>query len=199
MKKRFIVLIALLVTIPLVLYMWWSQALKPVDPTNTEAVSFTIESGEDSRTISDKLFKANLIRSPVAFYLLSRFGGYGRKIQAGEFHLTPSMSMHEIANSLTIGTMDVWITIPEGWRREEIALKLAKELNIPETEFLKVAKEGYLFPETYQVQKEATVSVIISMFQNEFNKKITSDIFSKAQKRQLTLDELITIASLVER
>jgi UPF0755 protein len=199
MKKRFIILFALIIVGIIVITGWWSQSLKPIDPTNTKPITFIVSRGEDPKTISDKLFKAELIRSPIAFYILSRFGGFGQRFQAGEFNLSPSLSMYEIADSLTHGTMDTRITIPEGLRREEIAQKLSKELNIPESEFIKNAKEGYLFPETYSVPKDANIDMILTMFQKEFDKKVTTDIRKKAGDKKISLNELLIIASLVER
>lgn len=199
MKKKFLVLLIVLIILSGGLFVWWQQALKPTDPTVTTTLIFTISRGESARAIADRLKKQGLIRSPVAFFVLARFGGLADKLQAGDFRLSPSMDLHTISETLTHGTTDVWIVIPEGWRKEEISLKLAKELSVPESSFLKDAKEGYMFPDTYLVPKDATPDAIITLFQNNFNNKFTQDRKEKAQKLGLSVNDILTVASLVER
>lgn len=199
MKKRFIIFIFILLISGISLFLWWKQALKPINPESTVPITFNIKRGEDSRTIADHLYKQGLVRSSLAFFVLSRFGGYGPKLQSGEFRLSPSMDLNTIADTLTKGTMDVWLTIPEGWRSEEIAVKLTQELLIPEKEFLAVAHEGYMFPETYLLPKDATAGAIADIMRKEFDTKVTVEIRNKAKSKGLSLEQLITIASLVER
>lgn len=199
MKKKIFILVCLTFFVSLFLILWWRQAVKPPDSTNTDIVIFTVKRGETARSIAEQLNKQGLIRSPVAFFLLNRFGGVADSIQAGEFRLSPSMDLFALANSLTHGTMDVQITIPEGWRNEEIALKLTQQFNIPENEFLKYAREGYMFPDTYLIPKDATAEAVAKIFNTNFNKKIQDLDMEKAKKNDLTLDKIIIIASLVER
>ena len=199
MKQKFTVLLGIILIGLLIFWLWWSQAIKPPVPDDETSVLFSIESGENIRSIADKLQKENLIRSPVAFFLLARFGSVADKIQAGEFRLSRSADMYKIADSLTHGTVDVQITIPEGYRNEEIALKLTQSLSIPENEFLKAAEEGFMFPDTYLIPKEASASQVSKIFLDNFNKKVTEKEISLIKQKNLTLDEVINIASIVER
>lgn len=199
MKQKLLVLIGILLISFFVFWLWWNQALKAANPDNNTPVVFTITLGENTRQIAERLQKENLIRSPVAFFLIARFGGLADNIQAGEFRLNSSMSLNEIANSLTHGTIDVQVTIPEGWRIEEIALRLTQTLGIPENEILKYAKEGFMFPDTYLIPKEASASQVSKIFLDNFSKKITENEISQTKQKNLTLEKLLTIASLVER
>ncbi|OIO14940.1 aminodeoxychorismate lyase [Candidatus Gottesmanbacteria bacterium CG11_big_fil_rev_8_21_14_0_20_37_11] len=199
MRQKFVILIILLLFISLGIYFWWNQAIKPLNPMSSKPVVFNIKKGETVRTIAKNLSQQKLIRSPVAFFLLARFGGLADSIQAGDFHLDPSMNLYSVANSLKHGTTDIRITIIEGWRNEEIALLLTKDLNIPEGEFLKEAKIGYMFPDTYLIPKDITAKETVKIFLANFDKKVTQDLKNKAKEKGLTVDELITIASLVER
>lgn len=199
MKKKLFVLIGILSILGIFLLLWWNQAGKPTNPTDNNPVIFSIKRGEAVRSVAERLQKQGLIRSPVAFFLLARFGGIADDIQAGDFRLNPAMDLFTITNTLTHGTIDVWITIPEGWRVEEIAHKLAQEMDIPENEFLKVAKEGFMFPDTYLLPKDASAASIANIFMNNFNTKISKDIVDRAQQKGINLEELIIIASLVER
>lgn len=198
--KKLSILLLIIAAVIIIALAWWKQALKPAEPENSKTVLFAISRGETIRSIAEKLHNQGLIRSPVAFFLIARFTGLGSKIQSGEFRLNPSMDLNKIADTLTHGTLDVQITIPEGWRNAEIALKLTKDLNIPEAEFLKVAKEGYMFPDTYSIPKDATASQAASIFLNNFNSKVSGSSLDKsARQKGLTLDELVILASLVER
>lgn len=199
MKKRFIIFTIVILSILFLSFSWWRQAIKPMNPTNTEPVIFVVNKGEGVRSIADRLQKQELIRSSVAMFLYIRWKGIDDSIQAGDFRLNPSMSIPEIADALTHGTIDVWVTIPEGWRNEEIALRLSKELAIPESEFLKSAQEGYMFPDTYLLPKEASAGGVIEIFLANFRKKVSDQEITLAQQKGLSLERLVIIASLVER
>lgn len=199
MKKKLIILIVLILLISLVSFVWWNQAIKPPNPTNLTPVNFVIPRGDSSRSVAERLQKQGLIRSSVAMFILARFGGLSENIQSGDFRLNPSMNLYTVAKELTHGTQDIWIVIPEGLRKEEIALKLAKELSIPESEFNKIAKEGYMFPETYLVSKEATAGALAKLFLNTFNQKVSEKDKAAVNRLNMTFGDVITIASLVER
>ena len=199
MKKKLPVLFVFLLIILIPLFLWWQQAAKAVNPADSALISFTISQGETVRQVADRLEKEGLIRSTVAFFLKARFTPLGQNIQAGDFVLSPSMELSTIAESLQHGTTDVRITIPEGWRNEEIAMKISREFGLPESEFLKVAKEGYMFPDTYLIPKETAASEIGAMFLSNFDKKVKTLDLAKMEEKELTLDSLIKIASLVER
>lgn len=199
MKRKFAILIILIVIISVTLFLWWNQAIKPADPTNKIPITITVKKGESARDIAEKIKKQGLIRSSLAFFLLARFGGLSRDIQAGQFILTPSMDMITLANSLTHGTIDVRITIPEGWRNEEIALKLTQELGIPESEFLKVASEGYMFPDTYFIPQDASSAVVAKLMLDNFKNKTSKFDENKIKNKGITFKDLVIIASLTER
>ena len=195
-KLSILLILAVLILIPLNLY--YQQSLNPVNPLAKDSVTFSIKSGEDVRSIAQRLYDENLIRSSLVFFLKARLTDYGKKIQAGDFQLSPSMGMQEISRELMHGTSDIRLTIPEGWRREEVAMKIANQFDIPENEILKTAREGYLFPDTYLIPKEATASTIVKMMEENFNKK-TQKARESGNKKSLDFEEIIIIASLVER
>lgn len=180
-------------------YLWWTDAIGPVDKNDSTPIMFLVPSGQGSKEISKRLATAGLVRSQIGFYLLVRFFGTDGQIQAGDFRLNKSMDAKTIAAELTHGMVDVWVTTLEGWRNEEIAMALSKDVNLPEKEFLKVAREGYMFPDTYLIPKEATAGAIVAMFMDNFNKKVTPAMLSAVSKEGMTKNELVTVASLVER
>ncbi|MBI3385543.1 endolytic transglycosylase MltG, partial [Candidatus Gottesmanbacteria bacterium] len=123
--------------------------------SETEPVMFVINRGDGVRTISANLSAQHLIRSPTAFFILVKLMRLERSLQAGDFRLNRTMDARQIATELTHGFLDVWVTTLEGWRVEEIANRLAKDLDIPEAQFLSLAREGYMFPDTYLIPRDA--------------------------------------------
>jgi len=180
-------------------FLWWNDAIAPFDSTDTAPITFSVSKGDNIREIASHLAANRLIRSPIGFYLLVKFMGIERQIQAGEFRLQRTMTSSSIAKELTHGMMDTWVTILEGWRVEEIATKLAKELEIPEKEFLSIAQEGKMFPDTYRVPKDASAGAIVTLLQENFVKKISGKMLEDAKNKNMTLDEVLILASIVER
>ena len=199
MKYKLTILIFLLLIFFIAVYLFWLQAIKPVNPLDKDSRNFVIEKGEDVRSIGKRLEDVGLIRSGLVFFLKARLTNYGRSIQAGNFLLSSSMDMQTIADELLHGTLDVKLTIPEGWRREEIAMKIATQFGIPESEILKDAREGYLFPDTYQDSRDASASDIVRMMEDNFNKKTEKLNRDKLTQNQISFDEMVIIASLIER
>ncbi len=95
--------------------------------------------------------------------------------------------------------VDAWVTTLEGWRSEEIANKLSRELNFPESEFMRYAKEGYMFPDTYLIPRTASPAAVAELFLDTFNQKVTSQMRADAKKSGLTFDQIIILSSIVER
>lgn len=179
--------------------LWWHDAMGPVDEQDQAPINFTVNKGDGVRVIAANLASEKLIRSPTAFFLLVKYLGIEHTLQAGEFRLQRAMDTRSIAKELTHGFVDVWVTTLEGWRVEEVANRLAKDIDLPEAEFLKVATEGYMFPDTYLVPPDATSGALAKIFSDTFNTKVTPKIREDAKKTNLTFPEVITMASIVER
>lgn len=199
MKTRLVILAVVIVLFLGGGLIWWNLNLTPADPDNKTPTIFVVEKGQGVRGMAARLKKEGLIKNQIAFFLLVKRLGIDQNLQAGDFRLSPSMTALTIARLLTKGTIDVWVTIPEGWRDEEIALKLAQELSLPEGEFLKSAQEGFMFPDTYLIPKDASGAAIAKLFKNNFVKKFTQDLQNEIQKQGLTPEKVITLASIVEK
>lgn len=183
----------------IVSYLYFKEGSLPVNNKETQSKIFVINKGDNVNEIAKNLEKESLIRSKLIFYVVVKQLGIDKKIQAGDFRLSQNMDTYQIANNLTKGTLDIWVTIVEGLRKEEIAQIISKEFSIPESEFIKDAKEGYLFPDTYLIPKNATSGDIVSILENNFKQKYTQEMKDKATAKGLSLDKVLTIASLVER
>ena len=111
----------------------------------------------------------------------------------GIYYLSPDMNMMQILAILNQGKIsEKKITIPEGWRREQIAQKLADELIVEKKEFLQATEdlEGYLFPDTYYFSLEKSVDKVV--------KKLTDNFRDKTTGLDVSRERLI-LASIIER
>ncbi len=197
--KKFTIVAILLVFFAIITGTYYYEGNLPVQKSATEKRIFVVAKGSTVNDIINKLAKEDLIRNKVVFLYLVKSMGIENKIQAGSFRLSPSMTAREIANQLTKGTYDEWVTIIEGLRKEEIAEILADQFDIPASEFVKQAQEGTLFPDTYLMSKDASIDTILSVLSNNFNKKYDQSLRAKAKAKGLTDNEVLTLASLVER
>ena len=176
---------------------WWLRATSPLCSADCQNKIFIINKGEGSGEVAQRLEQEKLIRSSLAFQLLVTKLGISRQIQAGDFRLNPGMSPEEIAQELTLGTLDRWLTLIEGWRREQMAEEIAAELEGEEgffyqSEFFELTKnlEGKLFPDTYLIPKEADAQKVVNYLTTNFDKK-TNDLDINQQT--------LILASIVER
>jgi UPF0755 protein len=195
-KARFFIIIFLLLCIGL--FVWWSSSLAPVNATDKHTEIFVIEKGQGVKAIAKNLEEQKLIKNQTAFYLLVKKLGIENSIQAGSFRLSPSQSAEDIAKNLTKGSLDVWVTIPEGKRADEINALLQKNLPSYKGDWKEKleANEGYLFPDTYLFPLDSTIDQIITIMQNNFNQKYKT---LPNNEGKMTQNEIVTIASLIER
>lgn len=180
-------------------YLFFKEGTLAVNKDSKENVYFVIAKGESLDSIINKLSGEDLIRNRLVFFLIVKRLGIEKQIQAGDFRLSKSMNAFDIANNLTHGTVDVWVTVPEGLRKEEIAEIMSKKFDISETEFNEVAMEGYLFPDTYLIPKSPTVKQIVDIMRANYESKYTSDIDKAAGKNNLTEREVLILGSIVEK
>lgn len=197
--KRILILIVFVVIVSVGGYIIYKEGTLSPNKSDHTAKIFIINRGDGLTTIAKNLLSAGLIRNRVAFYLVVKELGIEKKIEAGDYRLNPSMDAYQVATNLTHGTLDVWVTIIEGLRKEEIAQVIAQNFEIPEAEFINQAKEGYLFPDTYLIPRQATAEAIIQIFNHNFDKKFDTERQAKAQKIGMTRDDVVTLSSIVER
>lgn len=203
----FAIFFVVLITLPVALNQYYNYLLSPVSKSaEPDPVIFVITPGEAIVSIAQNLKEKNLIKDAFAFRLLIAQMAIGKSIQAGDFRLYPNMSAKEIAQELTHGAIDVWITLPEGLRIEEQAQKIEQKLtfgqnsnyNFDKKEFIKLAKEGYMFPDTYLIPKDANAKLITNRLLQTFEEKVRESILANA-KSNLSTEDIIILASLIEK
>lgn len=177
---------------------WWNNGLSAVSPKDKSQKFFVIPKGTAIRTVGSELKTQRLIKDPVVFFIYIKLNNLDHDIQAGSYRLSQSMSLPQIMETLGHGTIDIWVTIPEGLRAEEIAAILKENIPTYKPEWVdKLSKEeGYLFPDTYLIPRDAEIDSIISLFENNFYKKIETIGLLKSSPN---LNNTVIEASLVER
>lgn len=155
---------------------YFSWAVSPSCSQNCQPKIFLINKGESFSSVANRLEEEGLIRSALVFHFIAWQQQTIDKIQAGDFRLNPQSPPAQIAQNITKGTLDIWVTLLEGWRREEIAQKLSLQgLTVfKQDEFLLLTKnlEGQLFPDTYLIPREATAERIVKILTQNFQKKV---------------------------
>ncbi len=164
-------------------FFYFRSAPSPTDSTPRE---FTVNQGDSLAQIASRLEDNHYIRNRFVFIALSYYHGLNRRLQAGIFKLSPSLSASEVIFKLSSGgSRDYWLKILAGSRIEEV------DPPIPGV------TEGRLFPDNYLIPEEFTPSQILEIVTKNFNQK-----FQEAKKdptSALTDDQALILASLLER
>jgi UPF0755 protein len=187
-------------------------------------VVFVIQQEESVDSISERLHDAGLIRSPAYFRIRVRLTDQAEEIYAGRYELNTAMTTSSIIDTITNRDSALaperLVRFIEGWRTEQFAEALLAEGLIESTDefmiatrdpkwnekftFLHsrpsgVALEGYLFPDSYNFRTDATVDEIIETLLTTFQERAAPDLLARADELNLTLHQVVTIASIVER
>lgn len=173
---------------------------KPVSTSQSNTM-FVIKDGDSLVTISQKLKSDSLIRDRFSFLFYSYKLGLNKKIQAGTFRLSPSLSTQEIINKLSKGGVaDYWLKIIDGTRLEEIAQLFPSNAPFTSKDFITQSrsKEGSLFPDSYLIPQYYTAAQVLDVIQTNFDKKF-AQAKEGATNTTMTDQQILTLASIIER
>ncbi len=187
-------------------------------------VPFTVSQGESVAQVAQRLARAGLISDAELFRRYVQYHGLDAGIEAGEFTLRQTMTIPEIAQALQQGQRaEQVVTIREGLRLEEVAAEVGRQTTIPEQEFLALVTsgwrdlglasefaflsqlpaeatlEGFLFPDTYRLDRGAQPVDLVRRMLDNFDRRVTPDLRAAAANQGLGLYDMVTLASIVER
>ncbi len=186
----------------------------PLDPNGTER-SFRIDQGESISSVARRLQESFIIADSQAFYDYVVYTGLDLTIQAGDYTLSPALSIIDITRELQDSTpAEITFVILAGWRMEEIAASLPTSgLDISPEAFLAAAQnppqvlgltspatmEGFFYPDSYILPRTVTVDQFLEIIARNFAQHITSELSSGFAAQGLDVYQAVTLASILER
>lgn len=179
----------------------WVVVAKPLDASSQKTTVFFVVKGEGSKDISYNLEHQGFISWAPLFRLYAFTIGASHRLQAGDYELSPALSMHQIMRKFVQGdVVKERVTVIEGWSVQDIAKALEEKKLTSADEFIEKFShlEGYLFPDTYEISPGAPIDMLVEKMQDNFKKK-TAGLGTQIRQSAKTLDEIIIMASILEK
>jgi UPF0755 protein len=215
--KRLLGLVVLVICVAAGVAGWWfyTGVDRPFKDYVAAEQFVDIPHGTGSVAIAKQLADAGVIRDVNSFRLALWLSGKGRRLQAGEYRFDHAISAREVADKIARGEIYVRpITFPEGLTMKQMAALYESKGFGPAQDFLNAAKnallvsavdpdaknlEGYLFPETYNLKRKESAEQLVPKMVTAFMKAMTPELLEKLDQRGLTVRQLVTLASIVEK
>jgi UPF0755 protein len=191
------------------------RIVTPAEPLRQGPLTVNIPAHESAQGVAERLEQAGAIRSPMGFVGLSLIRGSLRSLRAGEYEIPRGASTVDIVTLLESGRMRQHPVLhPEGASVAELARTLENEQLARAADIVKTAAdpaflraqeiegpsaEGYLFPDTYHFVRGLTPEQILGRMIQRMQAKLTPEIRARADARRLSIQELLTLASIIER
>ena len=187
------------------------------------SIPIVIKQGDSTSDIAQTLFENKLIDNKLLYSILSKVNGFDGAYIAGTHYLVQGLNYDELMYLLTLEPESVKITFPEGLTYEEIKQMLHDAgLTFSDEEFdrcmdspnmfvdyefvsqIKLSEDrdhvlsGYLFPDTYEFDVNASPESIINTFLRNTESKLYDEYYERAERLGMSMDEVITLASLIQ-
>lgn len=186
-----------------------------------DGVEFIIKRGAGVSEIAAQLKEQGLIENENVFKLLSKINGYDGTYISGTHIVSSSLTYDEMMRVLSSDPVTRTVTIPEGKTFKQIVdILYDKKIIKDKDKFIKSANtevfdydflkdipqredrlEGYLFPDTYEYDYNASDREILNKMLSNFNKKFKQEYRDMIDQLpgDMTLDKVVTMASIIER
>lgn len=182
-------------------------------------ITLEVEEGSGSAAVAKNLEENGIIKHPLVFRFQSKIGGYDGEYKPGAIIIRNGMSYNDILQALVTSDRDtVKVVIPEGYEAKQIADALrqaglsgaegfmnALDPALYDYKFLEGLPqrdgklEGYLFPATYEIPQTYTAEEIVNLMLKAFDEKFTQEYYDRAAELGMSVDQIVTMASIVER
>jgi uncharacterized YceG family protein len=201
------------------LFVLWSlnELFQPFHGEGTGEVAVAIPKGAGVSEIGDLLSKKGVIDDSTLFQIRVRLAGEASNLYSGRFTLAHNMSYGAAIDALSTPPVKrtVSVTIPEGYTRSQAA-QLVEEDGVPgsytkatvKSKYLNPAQyggkgakdlEGFLFPDTFELKPNAPVADLVQLQLQDFKRRIKGVNMKYAKSKNLTVYDVLIIASMVER
>ena len=194
--KKIVPVVLLLSILIFILYL--------ISPTSksSEEIRFVVPLDEDQSTTMKRIGDEKLLRNPALFNLISFFYKIPPKIEPGAYKLKRNMRLTQIAKILQKEPYQKWAMFRPGLRKEQVAEVLSETFKWDQTiknQFIDLAEEGYLFPDTYLFDTDGGPEDHLARIKNNFNEKFDAQMQADLLSQDVRNDTAIKIASLIER
>lgn len=222
-KSNKIKVIASIIVIFLITISYIKISIAPMSKVNLIEKTVIIPIGSNTSDIARILKENGLIKNETIFKAYSKIEERSSRYKAGEYQLNTGMDQEKIMNQLEKGGKlkeSVKFTIPEGFELKQIAERLESVGLTNKEKFIEIASntkkfedeysflkglpenstlEGYLYPDTYEVFKDASEEDIIRKMLGGFDRVYTEDIKAKGKELNMDTNKIIIMASIIER
>lgn len=179
-----------------------------------DPVIVEIPAGATSRVVANILVASDVVNSAGLFHLYVRIRGADRRLMAGTYRLRTGSSMRSALRSLSRGEVEtVAMTIPEGFRVQQMAPRIAEVTGATEAEVLTSLRdpslvtryavpgpgvEGYLFPDTYRFAQGVTIEAVVETMIGRYSEIWTPERQARLEALELTEGQIVTLASIIQ-
>ena len=199
----------------------WHEIAVPADSHNSQTATFQVKKGESVKTIAANLRQENFIKSEFWFETYVWYKKQGSNLQAGEYALSPDLSIPEILQIITGGRVvpnETSITFPEGFTVKQIEARLqdsglasaaglaGQKIDGFQVQYKFLSEvspnaslEGFLFPDTYRFKKDVSQDEIIKKFLENFDRKLQPDWRAEIERQGKSIYQIVTMASIVQQ
>jgi UPF0755 protein len=214
----------LLIGIPLLLIIGAASGLfielrnyadRPAQADSSIEVIINVPQGQSLKATAHTLYLKNVIKRPLKMVWIARLKGYDKRLKAGEYSLSASMSPHQILEVMVKGEVKLHkLTVPEGLNTSQIADLVDQAGLGARADFISAATnaalahqmgldaetfEGYLFPDTYYFPRDVSVEKIISTMVQRFQTVFVLAWRERTRQLGFTVNQVVTLASIIEK
>jgi UPF0755 protein len=182
-------------------------------------IDLEILPGDSASMVVQRLKESGIVHQPLLLQAYLRYLGADRTIQAGYYSLSGGMTHRELALALQhASTPAIVFTVPEGWRREQIAEALPEaQAPFSAQQFLEASQsgsllpslaaelpdpaglEGFLFPDTYHLTQDSKPADLVAAMLETFERRVDQELRGAFAQQGLSLYQAVTLASIIER
>jgi UPF0755 protein len=208
------VIVVLLIAAAGVAYVGYRRLHQPFQGYQTEQF-IEVPAGAGTRAIGDRLVGSGVIRDRLTFRLALWMSRNARRLQAGEYRFDHPMTPADVLAKLARGEVYVVpLTFPEGLTIADMAKIFEAHGFGARADFTAAAAdgsvvadldpaakdlEGYLFPDTYLLPRRTDARKLVKQMVERFRKTLSPDMVEAANTRGLSVRQLVTLASIVEK
>jgi UPF0755 protein len=190
-------------------------ALRPAPALEAGPLIVEIPAHQGLMGIANRVAETGVVRSRAVFLGVVALKGSMRRLRAGEYEVPRDASTLDVVELLESGRVRQHVVLhPEGATVSELARLLESERLARADDVVKAAAsdrlrqalgiegpslEGYLFPDTYQFVRGMSVDEMLSRMVQRMRGKLTPEVQARARERGLSVHQLLTLASIIER